>query len=80
MTPTTFKQQNAVFEKPNDMTEDQCGSLPAFKGDAYGRPIILSCWKLSDDEIEQIKHTGRIWLSVTGNIMPPVSLFTENPF
>jgi hypothetical protein len=81
MLPTDFKERNFVFTKPNDMTDEQCMDLPVWKGNTTdGFPAIISCWKLSKEDLEQIQENGCIWLSITGNGMPPVSLFTENPF
>lgn len=87
MLPTTFKESNFVFTKPKDMTDEECSDLPVWKGtvpidDCGNRccPAIISCWKLSYEDLQEIQRTGCIWLSITGNGMPPVSLFTENPF
>ncbi len=81
MLPTTFEGSNFVFTKPKDMTDEQCGDLPVFKGsDMEGVPVIISCWKFSREDLDEIERTGCVFLSITGNGMPPVSLFTENPF
>ena len=63
------------------MTDEQCMPLPVFKGtDTEGTPLILSCWRLSKEDFEDIQKSGVIWLSIVSSGMPPVSLFTENPF
>ena len=63
------------------MTDEQCGDLPVFKGrDSLGYPVIISCWKLSKEDIEDIQRTGEIYLTITGEVMPPVSLQTEDPW
>lgn len=86
MLPTDFPQRNFVYGKPADMTDEQCMSLPVFKGTQYTDedgntvPCIVSCWKFNKEDLEEIQKTGCIWLSITGHGMPPVSLFTENPF
>lgn len=76
-----FPQQNTLFRKPADMTEEQCGDLPVHRG-AFpdGTPCIISCWKVTPEDLERIKETGEVWLSIVGSGMPPVSVFTENPF
>lgn len=85
MLPTTFEGQNLVFGKPANMTDEQCFSLPAWKGvipiDDKGTtvPAIISCWRLSKEDMEEIQKTGVVWLSVIGDSLPPVSVFTENP-
>ena len=86
MLPIDFPERNFVYTKPEGWTEEQCSDLPVWKGpvqlDDQGNtaPAVISCWKLSKEDMEIIQKTGCIWLSVTGNGQPPVSLFTENPF
>lgn len=86
MIAVDFPERNFVFKKPVDMTDEQCSDLCVWKGAATIEdtkeevPVIMSCWKLSKEDLEEIQKTGTIWLSITGHGMPPVSLFTENPF
>lgn len=86
MMPVTFPEQNKIFSKPQDMTDEQCSDLPVWYGgvdiDDRGTkvPAIISCWRSSKEDLEEIQKTGQIWLSITGHGMPPVALFTENPF
>jgi hypothetical protein len=86
MLPVTFPQHNFVFKKPEGWTDEQCSDLSVWKGDApidengTTCPTIISCWKLSKEDLEEIQRTGVVWLSISGTGMPPVSVFTENPF
>ena len=86
MLPADFPYRNMVFKKPENMTDEQCMDLPVFKGEVVideantKIPAIISYWKFSKEDLETIKETGCIWLSITGYSMPPVSLFTEDPF
>jgi hypothetical protein len=84
MLPTDFPQRNFIYEKPKDMTDEQCMSLPVWRGIVPNEgdefPAIISCWKLSKEDFEEIQKTGCIWLSVTAMQLPPVSVFTEDPF
>ncbi len=81
MLPTQFDQANFTFTKPEGWTDEQCMSLPVFKGtDTEGTPCIISCWRLSKEDLEDIQRTGVVWLNIIGHGMPPVSVFTENPF
>lgn len=87
MLPTTFPESNFTFEKPKDMSDEECMSLPVWKGSSAPDPdtgnqfpMIISCWKLSYEDLQEIQKTGCVWLSITGHGMPPVSVFTENPF
>lgn len=81
MIPVEFKYQNKVFTKPEDMTDEQCQSLNVWQGkDQSGFPNIISCWKLSEDDMNTIKETGVVWLTIVANGMPPVYVGSENPF
>ena len=45
-----------------------------------GSQGIISKWQPSKEDIEAINRGEGIFLSITGPGMPPVSIFTENPF
>jgi hypothetical protein len=70
MKPIQFKEQNVTY------TAEGCNDLPAHKA----ADQIISCWKLTKEELEQINKTGVIWFSVMGQSQPPIWLGTENPF
>lgn len=78
MIPISFAESNLVLDKPPSMTRDQCDPLNVLYFQKQG--AIISCWKLTVEELEEIKKTGRIWLNVRGHVMPPVSLTTKQPF
>jgi hypothetical protein len=81
MIAVEFKESNCVFGKPVDMTDEQCLPLSVWRGNCDdGTPEIISCWKLSKEDLEEINKTGTIWLRIIGQGMPPVSLQTETPF
>lgn len=81
MLPTTFLNSNFVFQKPKSMTDEDCFDLPVYKGvDQAGTPVIVSCWRFSKEDLEEIQKTGCMYLQIVGNGMPPVTLFTEDPF
>jgi hypothetical protein len=81
MQPITFPESNFTFNKPSDMTDDQCGSLPVVRcNTSDGTPLIISCWELSEEDKAKITETGHIWLTICGTGMPPVSLQSEKPF
>lgn len=37
-------------------------------------PVIISCWKPTAQELEEIQRTGECWLLITSSSMPPVSI------
>ena len=76
MTATEFKEQNIFFTKPESMTDEECGSLPAYRGEGQ----IISCWKLTEEDMKKLQETGVIWLAVVGDQQPPVWLGVESPF
>lgn len=64
--PANFEGSNKIFTAPEGM--DNCGDLNVFQTDEE----IISCWILSKEELDKIKSTGVIWLSVSGKGTPPV--------
>lgn len=81
MLPIDFENANFTFTKPESMTEEQCSDLRVFRGQwADGTPCIISKWQPSKEDIEAINRGEGIYLSITGSGMPPVAIFTENPF
>ena len=81
MLPTNFEEANFTFGKPENMSDEQCLGLRVFKGsDLDGFPVIVSKWLPNKEDIEAIVKGEPIFLTITGEGMPPVSLQTENPF
>ena len=81
MMPTELDQMNLAFSKLQDMTDEECAPLHVFKGkDTLGMPVIISCWTLSKEDLEEIQRSGKIYLTICGTGMPPVSLQVESPF
>ena len=62
MTPTSFPEQNIIFNPPEGM-EERCDPLPAFRGEGQ----VISCWRLTFWERIKLLFTGRLWFSVIGN-------------
>jgi len=87
MLPTDFPERNKIYKKPESMTDEECMELPVWQGQTFiddekkkSVHIIISCWKLSYEDLQEIQRTGHIWLSIYSSGMPVVSLFTEHPF
>jgi len=86
MLPTDFDESNKIYTKPEGWDDDQCLDLPVQKGnliiDDKGTRAhaLVSCWRLSKEDLEEIQRTGVIWLSVIGYGMPPVSLHSQKPY
>lgn len=42
------------------------------------RRMVVSCWQLEPEELEQVMRTGRIYLSVLGPTQPPAFIGGED--
>ena len=52
-----------------------------FRGQSEdGQPVVVSCFKMTAEELAEVNKTGRVWLIVYGHTMPPVILDGESPF
>ncbi len=81
MEAASFPQANTVLDPPPGMTLDDCTVLNVWRGITPDNiPVVVSCWKPSKEELEQIQKTGRVWLWVWGQTMPPVALDVDHPF
>lgn len=54
--PIKFEEVNVTYAE----NQEEYLPLPAFK-DHNG--TVLTCWSLSEEEIQMVKETGKIWLS-----------------
>lgn len=86
MLAVDFPQSNDTLKKPVTLKDEQCASMRVWKGtgpiDEKGTmaPLIISVWKFTKEDIEEIQRTGTIYLVCASDQQPPVSLITENPF
>lgn len=81
MESSAFDEENAVLDPPRGMSTKECDTISIWRGELEnGIPVVVSCWKVTKEELEEIHRTGRVWLFVMGRSMPPVSLFTAHPF
>lgn len=76
MIATSFDESNHVLGRPTDMTEAECDPLSVF---VDGKRVV-SCWKLTADELAEVNRTGRVWLMVIGVTMPPALVMGNSPF
>lgn len=85
-----FPQRNSFFGKPEEMSNHQCYALPVCKfitlipgvlprAPLVRQPASVSCWKLTDEEIELLKETKVVYLRVLGTGMIPVNISAFNP-
>jgi hypothetical protein len=81
MESTNFEHSNSVLGPPPGVSEDDVRSLNVWQGIAGGtQPVVISCWKPTKDELEEIARTGRVYLYVYGQTMPPVAIESKDPW
>lgn len=81
MFATNFDESNHVLDKPPGMDREECEALSVWVGPLpNGFPVVVSCWKPTAEELEEIKRTGRVWLMIWGPTMPPAVLLGVSPF
>jgi hypothetical protein len=81
MIPSGFDESNDFLSQPEGMTVEECVPLCVWRGDIdNGIPVVISCWKPTQAELDEIQRTGRVWLMVWGHTMPPVAISGDYPF
>lgn len=71
-----FPESNTTFNKPADMTDEECYSVSAYTGEQDGRPYVNTVWVPNKEDLDALNAGRPIILSITGAGMPPVALFT----
>jgi len=73
MEPKEFKYANKNLLKPQDMTDEECGSLPVYTDGE----VCISLWKMTLRERFSALFFGRVWVFIhSGYTQPPISLMT----
>lgn len=83
MFPTSFDEAETVLGRPHNTDADDVEPLSVcrtYQEDDKKTPVVISCWKVTADELAEINRTGRVWLGVMGSTMPPVWVRGQNPF
>lgn len=81
MLATAFDEENGVLDAPPSMTPDDCEPLSVWRGvNEAGQPVVISCWKPTEDEWVEMRRTGRVWVVVCGPTMPPIAPMGTSPF
>jgi hypothetical protein len=78
MIATSFDESNLALSRSNGMTEEPLCVMKTKTEDGF--PVVVSCWKMTKEEKEEFLRTGRIWLTVYGETMPPVSVDGIKPW
>jgi hypothetical protein len=69
--PTDFDQSNTVIEIPPTLSRDECDAINAYVGPSdQDYKFCITCWKLTQKELDEMNRTERVWMVVMGNTMP----------
>ncbi len=77
MRATDFPEATTQLLAPEGM-EDQVYDLNIWKSQEFD--LVISKWKMTWRERFQILFLGHVWLHVTGQTHPPVTIETFYPF
>jgi hypothetical protein len=74
MNPIDFEQANMTFNAPPGQ-EDYVQPIRAFYGQRLGGSLdgvvfTVVCWELSEEDLEALRLTGKIYLSFVGGLPP----------
>jgi len=76
--PVEFKEQTTEMIKPKNMTDKECNSLPAHID--IMQHLTISCWEPTEEEIQELIKTKKMYLMVWQIPTSPVALQVKNPF
>lgn len=80
MEAAAFDGENTVLHPAPGSDLDRVQPLSVQLGrTADGLPAVLSCWRLTREELDEVNRTGRVWLLVMGRSMPPASVEGVRP-
>ena len=80
--PVEFPEQNLILVgSPEDKAAGTVVDLPVHRHkDLDGNPHVISKWKFSPEELEEVLRTGEVWFTSWGNTHPPIAIFGLTPF
>lgn len=78
--PVEFSEATGVMKKPESMSDELCVDLPVLSIQTDGQIIHFSCWKLSEEEKEEVLKTGKVWLVCYSAAHPPIYVGGIKPF
>lgn len=81
MIATSFDESNLVMDTPPGVDPEEIYPLSVFRGqDVNGNRVVISCWKPTAEEMEEIKRTGRVWVIMHCIQMQPIAVEGKSPF
>jgi hypothetical protein len=75
MEPVHFPEVNAKFRAPSDLSEGQCKTIPSYTGTVNGgsldgMTIVVTAWKPTEWELEQLNAGNPVFLTCIGGLPP----------
>lgn len=80
MMPSAFDEENAVLDPPPGGRMGIESLSVCQTVDHVGTPVVVSCWKATREELDEIARTGRVWLIIMGETMAPAHVLGSSPF
>lgn len=79
MNRTQHPSNNDVLAAPQgwDQTRMGVSALPITRTEIEGKPAVVSFWRPTADEIEQLRQGGLVALWTIGTTTPPVAIEVE---
>jgi len=80
MQPVSFEESNCTYENNGGISINGIDVASAFQGHTKDDiPIVVTCWKMTEEELEEFQRTGRIWVLTLGHVIPIQQLFATKP-
>ena len=82
MIPSSFDESNYALGKPENMTHEECDplSIRVARDIVPNVTTMTSCWKMTQEELDEINKTGRVWITICGCSHPPIMVNGIKPF
>jgi hypothetical protein len=61
----------------DELIHGPCNSLKVKITEHLGHPVVVSAWKLTDQEKKDLAEGGMVYLWIWGENMPPVALTVQ---
>lgn len=77
MLPVDFQERNALYGKPEGWTDEQCMTLPVWRGiDADGTPFCISVWQPSKEDLDALIAGRGLVLKLVCPVQIPIAMWT----
>lgn len=86
MKPINFTEANKNYVAPRkgdgSIVEgyEDCQDLPIFEGTCEGKPVKISLWEFTDEEVAELVKTKQLWVYIFANHVVPIGFATSYPF